>query len=95
MSPALNSDFSVEIGDASFYRNSVHLLGRFVVGAIADDGGAFHLAVAGWIVHNRVMLGATVIPDRHAVWLPAPAHLILGVIGLADQILQEFDSRSC
>ena len=35
------------------------------------------------------MLGAAVVPDRHAVWLPAPANLIFRDIGLADQVLHQ------
>ncbi|MNO75654.1 hypothetical protein D3C76_667090 [compost metagenome] len=39
------------------------------------------------------MLGAAVVPDGHAVFLPAPAHLILRDVRLADQVLQQVTTR--
>ena len=51
---------------------------RLQNGHVADDAGAFHLAMAGRVVHDRVVLGAAVVPDRDAVGLPAPAHLVFG-----------------
>src|SRR4029453_11496710 len=56
---------------------------------VADDPGAFHLAVAGRVVHHRVVLGGPVVPHRHRVLLPAPAHLVLGDEGLADEVAQQ------
>ena len=41
------------------------------------------------VVHHRIVLRAAVVPDRHAVRLPAPAHLVLGDVGLADQKAQQ------
>ena len=58
----------------------------------ADDSGTFHLSVAGRVVHHRVMLGAAVVPERHAVGLPAEAHLAFGHRGLADQVVQQLAS---
>src|SRR6267142_5273897 len=47
-------------------------------GLVADDARALHLPVAGRVVHHGVVLRRAVVPDRHAVGLPAPAHLVLG-----------------
>ncbi|MNP85724.1 hypothetical protein D3C76_1855900 [compost metagenome] len=38
------------------------------------------------------MLGAAVIPYCHAVFLPTPTDLVLGVVGLANQVLQQVDT---
>src|SRR6185503_14051706 len=56
---------------------------------IADDAGALHLAMAGRIVHHRVMLRAAVVPHRHAVRPPPEAHLVLGYERLADEIVEQ------
>ena len=56
---------------------------------LADDSGAFHLAMAGRVVHHRVVLGRSVVPHRHAVRLPAETHLVLGDERLADQVLEQ------
>src|SRR5678815_1091580 len=56
---------------------------------VADDAGAFHLAMAGRVVHHRVVLGRAVVPHGHAVRLPAEANLVLGDERLADQVLQQ------
>ena len=45
--------------------------------------------MAGRVVHGGVVLGAAVVPDGDAVGLPAPAHLVLGDKGLADQEAQQ------
>ena len=36
-------------------------------GSVADDAGALHLADGGPVVHDRVVLGAAVVPDGDAV----------------------------
>src|SRR5436309_12186971 len=59
---------------------------------VADDAGALHLAMARRIVHDRIVLGSPVIPYRHAVFLPAPADLILWNVSLADQVIQQQSS---
>src|SRR2546426_6863024 len=59
---------------------------------VADDAGALHLAMARRIVHDRIVLGSPVIPDRHAVFLPAPPDLILWNVSLADQVIQQQSS---
>src|SRR6478735_3856068 len=56
---------------------------------VADDARALHLAMAGRVVHDGVVLGRAVVPHRHAVRLPAEAHLELGDVGLADEVVQE------
>src|SRR5262245_31690825 len=48
------------------------------------DAGALHLSMARRIVHDRVVLGGTVVPERDAVRCPAPAHLIFGDLRLGD-----------
>src|SRR3954454_17999223 len=56
----------------------------------ADDSRTFHLADAGPVVLNCVVLRGTVVPDREAVLRPAPAHLVLGHGRLPDQVVQQF-----
>src|SRR3954469_19511014 len=56
------------------------------VGLVAHDGGALHLAMAGPVVHHRVVLRRAIVPDGHAVRLPPPAHLVLRNEGLADEV---------
>src|SRR6188508_3197926 len=60
-----------------------------LVGAVADDPGAFHLPDGGPVIHHGVMLRAAVIPDRDAVRLPAPAHLVFRDRRAADEIGEE------
>ncbi|MPN30350.1 hypothetical protein SDC9_177821 [bioreactor metagenome] len=55
----------------------------------ANDSGTLHLSMAGRVVHHRVMLCRAVVPDGDAAGLPAPADLVLGDRGLADQELQQ------
>src|SRR4029453_5596886 len=56
---------------------------------VADDPGTFHLSVAGRVVHHRVVLGGAVVPEGHAVLLPAEAHLVFGHRRLFDQVAQQ------
>ena len=56
---------------------------------IADDAGTFHLAMAGRVVHHRIVLCVAVVPNSNAVGLPAPAHLVFRNHGLRDQVLQQ------
>src|SRR5437588_6222650 len=56
---------------------------------VTDDAGALHLSVARRVVHDRVVLGRTVVPHRHAVRLPAEAHLVFRDVRLGDQVLQQ------
>src|SRR5580765_6665868 len=56
---------------------------------VADDSGAFHLPMARRVVHHRVVLRAAVVPERHAVGLPAEAHLELRDVSLADQVAEQ------
>src|SRR6478672_2716613 len=56
---------------------------------VADDPGALHLAYCGPVVLHCVVLGTAVVPDGEAVRFPAPAHLVLGNRGAADQIAQQ------
>src|SRR4029453_11277816 len=58
-------------------------------GPVADDPGALHLAMARWVIHNRVVLRAAVVPERDAVRLPAEADLELGDVRLADQVAEQ------
>src|SRR3982751_5759162 len=55
----------------------------------ADDPGALHLADAGPVVLDGVVLGAAVVPDREAVLRPAPADLVLGDGRLTDEVVQQ------
>src|SRR6516165_12812822 len=63
---------------------TVRLEGRFAL-----DTRTLHLAMARCVVHDRVVLGRAVIPERDTVRLPPEADLILGDLRLADQILEE------
>src|SRR5215212_2482780 len=56
----------------------------------ARDPGALHLADAGPVVLDGVVLGAAVVPDGEAVLRPPPADLVLRDGGLADQVVEEF-----
>src|SRR3954452_14790118 len=56
----------------------------------ADDPGALHLADAGPVVLDGVVLGAAVVPDGEAVLGPPPADLVLRDGGLADQVVEQF-----
>ncbi|KOT19302.1 hypothetical protein DM47_2546 [Burkholderia mallei] len=56
---------------------------------VTDDRGALHPAIARQVVHHRVVLRAAVVPDRDAVLPPAPAHLVLGDVRLAQQIAEQ------
>src|SRR5918994_6560564 len=56
----------------------------------ADDPGALHLADAGPVVLDGVVLGAAVVPDGEAVVRPAPADLELRDGGLTDQVVEQF-----
>src|SRR6476661_1034786 len=56
---------------------------------VADDARALHFPDGGPVIHDRVMLGAAVIPDRDAVWPPAPAHLVFGDGGAGDQVVEQ------
>src|SRR6516165_6001325 len=64
-------------------------------GRVAGDAGALHLAVAGRVVHDRVVLSAPIVPEGDAVGLPAEAHLVFWDLRLADQILQQLCSARC
>src|SRR5919112_6471945 len=56
----------------------------------ADDSSALHLADAGPVVLDGVVLGAAVVPDGEAVLRPAPPDLVLGNGRLTDQVVQQF-----
>src|SRR6201995_140139 len=58
-------------------------------GGLADDSRALHLADGGPVVLDGVVLGRAVVPDGEAVRRPAPAHLVFGDRGAADQITQQ------
>src|SRR6516162_10927284 len=64
-------------------------------GRVADDAGALHLAVAGRVIHDRIVLCGAVVPEGDAVRLPPPAHLVFGDLRLADQVLQQLRSPRC
>src|SRR5436190_8465260 len=70
-------------------RNCIECSPLWLVRPIADDARPFHFADRRPVIHDRVMLRAAVVPDRYAVWLPAPAHLIFGDRSAPDQILQQ------
>src|SRR5262249_3054387 len=59
------------------------------VGNIPDDRRALHLAHAGPVVLDRVVLRAAVVPERKAVLAPAEAHLVFRNLRLADQVVEE------
>ncbi len=44
----------------------------------------------GRIVLHRVMLGAAVVPDSHAVHLPAPTYLVLRDFRLRTEVVKQF-----
>src|SRR5438445_13067375 len=56
---------------------------------VADDGCALHLARGRPVVLYRVVLGAAVVPNGHAVRPPAEPHLVFGNRRLADQVVQQ------
>src|SRR5258708_38583357 len=56
---------------------------------VALDACAFHLSMAGRVIHNGVVLSDAVVPERYGVRLPAPPHLVFGDLGLADEVLQQ------
>src|SRR4051812_22310878 len=56
---------------------------------VALDPGAFHLSIARRVIHDGVVLGRTVVPERDAVLLPAEAHLVFRDEGLAHEVLQQ------
>src|SRR5215469_10635129 len=58
-------------------------------GLVADDRGALHLADGWEVVLDGVVLGAAVVPDGEAVVRPAPAHLVIGDGGPADQVAEQ------
>src|SRR6516162_11271348 len=58
-------------------------------GCVAGDAGALHLAVAGRVIHDRVVLRGTIVPECDTVGPPAEAHLVFGDLHLGDQVLQQ------
>src|SRR6516164_9481374 len=58
-------------------------------GRVAGNAGALHLAVTVRVIHDRVVLRATIVPKRHTVGPPAEAHLVFGDLRLGDQVLQQ------
>src|SRR6516225_9544761 len=58
-------------------------------GRVALDTRALHLTMARRVVHDRVVLGRAVIPERDTVRLPPEANLILRDLRLANQILKK------
>src|SRR4029453_1904388 len=59
------------------------------VRAVAGDPGPLHQAVAGRVVHDRVVLRGAVVPHRHVVLPPAPADLVLGDLRLIHEVLEQ------
>src|SRR5574337_410628 len=72
-------------GDPSLGRQGVVRSERLV----PDDAGALHLARSRPVVHDGVMLGAAVVPDRHAVRAPTETDLVFGNRRLADQVIEQ------
>src|SRR3954451_12444603 len=89
---AVMTSFSWFSGNRESSRKGMVLLlsERGSEGFGADDSRTFHLADAGPVVLNCVVLRGTVVPDREAVLRPAPAHLVLGHGRLPDQVVQQF-----
>src|SRR5436190_15485937 len=61
----------------------------FSVGGFADDSRALHLSMARGIVHDGVMLRGAVVPECEGVALPAEANLVLGDLGLRDEVREQ------
>src|SRR4029078_2758317 len=59
------------------------------VSGFADDSRALHLAMARGIVHDGVMLRGAVVPEGEGVALPAEPNLVLGDVGLRDEVREE------
>ena len=68
---------------------SFDVCGRCSAGAIADDAGALQVANGGPEILHGVVLRAAVVPDRDAVLASAEAHLELGDVCLADQVVEQ------
>src|SRR5262249_20589051 len=56
---------------------------------VADDPCALEVSHRRPEILHRVVLGATVVPDRDAVATEAEAHLVLGHRGLAEQVVEQ------
>src|SRR4051812_22542221 len=80
------TSFSWVSGSRESSRNCMWALLGGSGGAAADDARALHFPDGRPVIHDGVMLGAAIIPEGHAVGLPAPADLIFGDCGAADQI---------
>src|SRR4051812_17049134 len=58
-------------------------------GRVALDAGAFHLSMAGRVIHDGVVLRRAVVPEGDRVRLPADAHLVLGKESLRHEVTQQ------